>query len=166
LRLINLIIFDKLCVKWYFSLKVKTRSIFIAFVVVVIAVAGILFINKKLKVNKLLAPSVTPTIQQKIESKFLGLTIPTDAERAELKDVSGGGGIGLATRTEILADLPDPPKGQFYQARLEKDGKTVLIGNLKIAKGGWMINYNSGAFPGYNKVIVTLGDTHILEGSF
>ena len=144
----------------------KTRSIFIAFVVVVIAVAGILFINKKLKVNKLLAPSVTPTIQQKIESKFLGLTIPTDAERAELKDVSGGGGIGLATRTEILADLPDPPKGQLYQARLEKDDKTVLIGNLRVAKGGWMISYNSGAYPGYNKVIVTLGDTHILEGSF
>jgi hypothetical protein len=145
---------------------VKTRSIFIAFVVVVIAVAGVLLMKKNLKVNKLLAPSVTPTIQQKIESKFLGLNIPTDAERAELKDVSGGSGIGLATRTEILADLPDPPKGQFYQARLEKDGKTVLIGNLKIAKGGWMISYNSEAYPGYNKVIVMLGDTHILEGSF
>jgi hypothetical protein len=82
---------------------VKTRSIFIAFVVVVIAVAGVLLMKKNLKVNKLLAPSVTPTIQQKIESKFLGLNIPTDAERAELKDVSGGSGIGLATRTEILA---------------------------------------------------------------
>lgn len=166
MRLIKLIIFDKRCVKWYFSLRMKTRSLFTAFVIVVIAVAGILLINKKLKVNKLLAPSVTPTVQQKIESKFLGLTIPDDAERTELKDVSGGEGIGLATRTEILADLPEPPKGQFYQARLEKDGKTVLIGNLKIAKGGWMINYNSSAYPGYNKVIVTLGDTHILEGSF
>jgi hypothetical protein len=144
----------------------QTKNIFIAFVIVVAIIAGVLILNKKIKVNKILAPSAPPTVQQKIVGKFLGLTIPDDVERAELKDVSGGGGIGIATRTEILADLPDPPKGQFYQARLEKDGKTVLIGNLKIAKGGWMISYNSGAYPGYNKVIVMLGDTHILEGSF
>jgi hypothetical protein len=72
--------------------------------------------------------------------------------------------MGLATRNEILADLPS---GQSYQGWLENsNGKTVLLGTLKMAKGGWLLNYNSGAYPGYNKVIVTAGQKHILEGSF
>ena len=144
----------------------RTRSVFIAFIVIVAIIVGVLIINKKLKVNKLLAPSVTPNIQQQIENKFKGLIIPSDAEKIELKDVSGGVGMGLATRTEILADLPELPSGQFYQGWLEKDGKTVPLGNLKLAKGGWMLNYNSSIYPGYNKVIVTVGEKHILEGSF
>jgi hypothetical protein len=83
-----------------------------------------------------------------------------------LKDVTGGVGMGIATRSEILADLPDPTNGQYYQVFLEKDGKTVLLGRLEKAKGGWILNYNSAKFPGYNKVIITVGTTHILEGSF
>ena len=94
------------------------------------------------------------------------MVIPTDAEKIELKDVSGGSGMGIATRNEILADLPTLPNGQFYQGWLEKDGKTVLLGTLELAKGGWILNYNSSVYPGYNKVVVTVGEKHILEGSF
>jgi hypothetical protein len=90
-----------------------------------------------------------------------------DVEKIELKDVSGGSGIGIATRNEILADLSTLPNGQFYQGWLENSsGKTVLLGTLKLAKGGWILNYNSSVYPGYNKVIVTAGTKHILEGSF
>lgn len=75
--------------------------------------------------------------------------------------------MGIATRTEVLADLPGLANGQFYQVRLQNiNGKEVLLGNLRQAKGGWILEYNSVKFPGYNKVIVTLGTKHILEGSF
>ena len=78
-----------------------------------------------------------------------------------------GRGMGLATRNEILADLPTLPNGQSYQGWLENSsGKTVLLGTLKEAKGGWILNYNSSIYPGYNKIIVTVGVKHILEGSF
>jgi hypothetical protein len=144
----------------------RLKNIVITFLILIIFVVGVLVIFKKSKNKGLVVPTATPSIQQKIESKFKGLTIPADAEKVELKDVSGGNGMGLAMRGEILADLPILTEGQFYQAWLEKDGKEVLIGKLEIAKGGWILNYDSSKYPGYNKVIITLGTTHILEGSF
>jgi hypothetical protein len=144
----------------------RLKNIVITFLILIIFVVGVLVIFKKSKNKGLVVPTATPSIQQKIESKFKGLTIPADAEKVELKDVSGGNGMGLAMRGEILADLPILTEGQFYQAWLEKDGKEVLIGKLEIAKGGWILNYDSSKYPGYNKVIITLGTIHILEGSF
>ena len=142
------------------------RNILIAFIVVVAVVAGVLFIKNR-KATTVLAPSASPSVQQQIQNKFNGLVIPTDAEKVELKDVSGGSAMGLATRSEILADLPTLPSGQVYQGWLENSsGKTVLLGILKSAKGGWILSYDSGRFPGYNKVIVSQGNVHILEGSF
>ena len=35
-----------------------------------------------------------------------------------------------------------------------------------MAKGGWILDYSSSKYPGYNKIIVTQGTAHILEGSF
>jgi hypothetical protein len=145
---------------------VRTKDILAAFIVIVVVVAGILVIKNRAKIAQKVSPTASPSIQQQIESKFNGLVIPADAEKIELKDVSGGSGMGIATRNEILADLPALPSGKFYQGWLENNGKTVLLGTLKMAKGGWILNYNSGAFPGYNKVIVTVGEKHILEGSF
>jgi hypothetical protein len=145
---------------------VRTKDILVAFIVIVAIVAGVLLIKNRAKIAQKVSPTATPSIQQQIENKFKGLVIPQDQESIELKDVSGGSGIGLATRNEILADLPTLPNGQFYQGWLEKDGKAVLLGTLKMAKGGWILNYNSSIYPGYNKVIVTVGGKHILEGSF
>lgn len=144
----------------------RGRNLFVAFVVIVAVVAGVLLIKNRAKIAQKVNPTASPSIQQQIENKFKGLVIPTDAEKIELKDVSGGVGMGIATRNEILADLPTLANGKFYQGWLEKDGKAVLLGTLNLAKGGWILNYNSSVYPGYNKVIVTQGSTHILEGSF
>ena len=139
----------------------------VGFIVLVAIIAGVLILNKKIKVNKLPVPSATPSIQQKIESKFQGLKVPSGEASIELKDVSGKGGMGVATKSEIMADLPDLGEGQLYQGWLENSsGKTVLLGNLKMAKGGWILDYSSSKYPGYNKIIVTQGTAHILEGSF
>ena len=150
----------------------KTKNIFIAFILVVAVVAAVLVVKNRRKTTSTANPLVTPSVQQQLENKFNGLVIPEDEESIELKDVSGGTGMGLATRSEILADLPALPTGKFYQGWLEKDlpaqagVKPVLLGTLKMAKGGWILNYNSSAYPGYNKVIVAVGGKHILEGSF
>lgn len=145
----------------------KTRDIVVGFLVLVIVVAAVLVIGRvKINTNKVQAPSATPSIQQRVVSKFNGLVIPQDEAHVELKDVSGGNSAGLATRTEILADLPDLAAGQFYQGWLENGGKMVLLGKLRMAKGGWILDYNSSKYPGYNKVVVTLDGKHILEGSF
>jgi len=142
------------------------KKILIYFVVIVAVIALFLYFRSKKTVNTLPVIAPTPTIEQKIESKLKGFTIPTDAERIELKDVSGGDSFGIATRNEIMADLPEPTLGQYYQAYLEKEGKTVVLGRMEEGKGGWIISYDSSRFPGYYKVIVMLGAKHILEGSF
>lgn len=144
----------------------KNRNILVAFVVLVAIIAGVLIFKNRSKIVPKVNPTATPSIQTQIESKFKGLVIPADAEKVELKNVSGGSGMGIATRSEILADLPTPSGGQFYQVWLGNGGKTVLLGNLKMAKGGWLLNYSSSVYPGYNKVIVTMGGKSILEGSF
>ena len=138
----------------------------ITFIVIVIIVAGVLVIRNRAKIAPKVTPSATPSIQQQIENKFKGLVVPQGEAGIDLKDVSGGAGMGIATRSEIIADLPTLPSGQFYQVWLENNGKTVLLGKLSMAKGGWILNYNSSTYPGYNKVIVTVGTKHILEGSF
>ena len=143
----------------------RAKDVLITFIVIVIIVAGVLVIKNRGKITLKVSPSATPSIQQQIESKFNGLVIP-QGERIDLKDVSGGIGMGIATRSEIIADLPTLPAGQFYQGWLENNGKTALLGRLSQSKGGWILNFNSSNYPGYNRVIVAVGAKHILEGSF
>ncbi|MEK7470483.1 MAG: hypothetical protein AAB622_00545 [Patescibacteria group bacterium] len=143
----------------------KAKDIVIGIAVVALLTATILVVknNRDAKLQESLKG--TPTIEQKVEEKFGGLQVPADVEKTELKDVSGGDGFGIATRTEVLADLPSPANGA-YQVWLEKDGKKVLLGNMRVAKGGYLLEYSSAKFPGYDKVIVTLNSSNILEGSF
>lgn len=150
----------------------KAKDIVIGIAVVALLTATILVVKNKRDANLQESLKGTPTIEQKIEEKFGGLQVPADVEKTELKDVSGGDGFGIATRTEVLADLPIPANGA-YQVWLEKDppageasGKKVLLGNMRIAKGGYLLEYSSAKFPGYDKVIVTLNSSNILEGSF
>ena len=164
--------FDKEHYKCYFS-PMKAKDIVIGVAVVTLLTIAVLVIKNKRDAKLQGSLAQTPTIEEKIENKFGGLTVPADVEKAELKDVSGGNGYGIATRTEILADLPEPVAGKFYQAWLEKDpsageasGKKVLLGSLRIAKGGYLLEYNSAKFPGYNKVIISLDNGNVLEGSF
>jgi hypothetical protein len=105
-----------------------------------------------------------------------------------LSDVSGGNSSGIATRKfenetfslTILADLPDTEQGGFYQGWLERgdedseDYSLIPAGKMKLAKGGWMLNFESSTdYSDYNQVIVSsesVSDNNleepILEGSF
>ena len=145
----------------------KLKNIAIGFFVLVVIIAGVLMIKNRNRKTSVTLPLATPSIQEQMKNKFKNLVIPSDIEKIELRDVSGGVGMGIATRTEIIADLPELLNGKYYQGWLENvSGQKVLLGVFNMAKGGWILNYNSSSYPGYNKVIVTQGETHILEGSF
>lgn len=143
----------------------KFRDIVIGAIVLGLLVGGALWIRNS-RLNKQALTVTTPSIEEKIGETFNGLTIPEGVEKAELKDVSGGNGFGIATRTEVLADLPDPDRGEFYQAWIEKGDQKILLGKMRVAKGGYLIEYDGARYPGYDKVVVTLGEKRILEGSF
>ncbi len=156
------------------DLSSRKRDILIGLVVLVL-IAGIFYLYKlqkpKLKVPENSAPTFQQ-VEQNLEGKFK-FNVPDDVEKAQLTDVSGGDGSGIATRTEILADIADPAVGYFYQAWLEKNGTLVSLGKMLMEKGGWLITYNGSKYIGYNKVIISLEKTfdskiekRILEGSF
>jgi len=129
----------------------------------------------------------TPSIEQKLEDSFK-YQIPEGFEKAELKDVSGDTGSGIATRKyesgrfshAVLADLPDPESGSFYEGWLvrgkEQDANFAYLstGKMNIAKGGYMLEFESSVdYSDYSAVVVTLEkvndkkpEKHILEGSF
>jgi hypothetical protein len=143
----------------------KGRDVVIGFIFLVLLVAGVLWIlrAKNIKISNL--PLPTPNIAQQVKNAFPN--IPDGVERANLKDVTGGNSIGAATRTEVVANLPELSAGKYYQVLLENSsGKDITLGSMRISKSGYILEYNSASFSGYNKVIVIQGSTHILEGSF
>ncbi|MFA6519188.1 MAG: hypothetical protein WCV93_06115 [Candidatus Shapirobacteria bacterium] len=111
-------------------------------------------------------PSGTPSIEEQIKEKFKGLEIPVDAEKVELKNVSEEPGMGIATRNEVLADLPTLKEGENYQVLISNGSKTILLGTMRQAKGGYLLEYDSSKYSGYNQIIIVKGSVHILEGSF
>ena len=150
--------------------KFNRKDVFVGLVILV-ALAGILYLVTKPKTKPLVIPD-SKKIEETIESKFK-LTIPDDIEKADLADVSGEGLAGIATRGEILADLPDPSGKEFYQAWLKKGEELVSLGKLRVAKGGWMIEYSAAKYPDFETVLVSREtvfdsklETRLLEGSF
>lgn len=82
----------------------------------------------------------------------LDVEVPDDATRVNLRDVSGEGGAGIATRREdsdrllqsILVALPEPGAGEFYEAYLVADNdevESLYLGKLRSVKGGWTLDY-------------------------
>jgi hypothetical protein len=161
------------------------RDIVIGFVIFSV-VALIIFWSKKPRVTPVETP--TPTPEVKLEEKF-NYEIPEDSNKIDLTDVSGGVSRGIATRSYkngrfehvILADIPDPDKGYFYQGWLTTKGKEgeegfsyVKTGKLRVAKGGYLLEFQSSRdYTSFSQVWVTLEKTddtkpekHILEGSF
>jgi len=148
--------------------------------IIVLAIAG-LFLSRSRKPEAPQLDTTLPKTEENIENSFK-LEIPDDLEKAELLDVSGGISGGLATRKfenglftfAILVDLPEPPSGSFYEGWLVKDGKFVSVGQVFIAKGGYLLNFKSEVdYSDYDQVVVTLEKTkdsapegNILEGSF
>ncbi len=145
----------------------KTRDVVIGFVFLVILVAGVLWIFRTRGNKTSNLPLPTPNISERIKNAFPNLNIPEGVERANLTDIAGGNSIGVATRTEVVANLPELTSGKYYQVALEdSSGKSVKLGNMRIAKSGYILEYNSANFPGFNKVVIIQGSTRILEGSF
>lgn len=155
----------------------------VGILLIIIYVLSGRFNTPQLKLN----PSPSPTVEQKIEQKF-NVAIPDNLEKAILKDVSGGESEGIATRKylsgkfnlTVLAALPDPENPNFYEVWIakgkvgDKDYQIIPVGKLRIAKGGWLVDFNSTKnYPDFNSVIVSLEkkitkipEKIILEGSF
>jgi len=155
--------------------------------VVLLAVAGLIYWRQVSRKTEQQTVPETLSVEDKIEDKFK-YQIPDDVEKAELKDVAGGDASAISTRkfennkftSAVLADLPDPATGSFYQGWLVKgeEGKegyaVVSLGRLQVAKGGWMVDFSTATnYSDYDKVLITLEktfdktpETKILEGSF
>ncbi len=147
--------------------------------IVLTVLAGIVYLVRRPK-DKLRVTS-TPSVEERMEDVF-NLEIPEDAEKAPLEDVTGGNASGIATRSYedgrfvhvVLADLPDPEVGSFYEGWLARGDNFVSTGKLRIAKGGYLLEFESGVdYSDFDEVVVTLEaiedrnpEQHVLEGSF
>lgn len=162
------------------------RDIVIGLVILALLVGVVYWRQTSKKEEEIKVPE-TLSVEDVLEEKFK-LEIPEDVDKAELKDVSGGNASGLATRDfkdgqfshTILADLPEPEAGKFYEGWLVKgeEGKegfeAISTGRMRVAKGGYLLEYKSSKdLKDYTKVVVTLEtkadktpEKHILEGNF
>ena len=150
------------------------KEIFVGLFVILV-ILGIIFGIKKAKDSKVKPLNIpTPVVTQELESRFK-LAIPDNSERINLQAVPGFEGVGIATRKFangvfshiIVADLPTPETGN-YQAWLIRDSNTkVSTGALKLAKGGYLLEFNSNIdYSDYKKVEVKLENKVVLTGSF
>lgn len=156
----------------------KARDIVIGLIILAVLAGTIYFIRRP---RQSLEELPSPSIEEKIEESF-NLEIPEDVDKAQLKDVTGGTSSGIATRSYeggkfshmVLADLPDPAAGAFYEGWLMMGKDFFSTGKMRIAKGGWILEYESGVdYSDYNQAVITrelvddrTPETHILEGSF
>lgn len=174
------------------NLRPMRRNVVIGLIALAIF-AGIVYWYQRARKASQLPVSPQPTFEETFEDRF-NIQVPEDVDKAELRDVSGGDASGLATRNylpaqagearrfthSVLADLPDPPTGSFYEGWLvrgkEGDENFAFIstGKMRLAKGGYILEFESGKdYSLYSGVIVTLErlddikpEKHILEGSF
>lgn len=160
-------------------MKFKTRDVIVGIIVIAAVVTAGLF-YKNLKSPKTLPTPTPSTTKSDIQGMF-NYQVPEDVESVELKDVSGGSSKAIATRKfengtfthAVLADLPDLDKG-FYEGWLVAGDKYISTGKLRIAKGGYLLEFSSAIdYSDYPKVVITkeliddqTPETHILEGSF
>lgn len=158
---------------------VNRRDIVIGLVILAILAAVVYWVRRPRP--SLQVPQSSPSVEEKIEEAF-NLEIPEDVDKADLRDVSGGDSSGIATRKfeagkfthTVLADLPAPAPGTFYEGWLVKGTSFFSTGKMRIAKGGYLLEFKSSVdYSDYNKVVITLEkvddkkpETHILEGSF
>lgn len=151
------------------------KDIAIGAVIVIVLIGAIIALRRAGQNNNSVAstPAPTASVEQKIEDAFK-VDIPDDADKAEL---NGSDGSGIATReykdqkftATILADLPD--KDASYRVEIRKADQAedkIVLGVMRVAKGGYMIEYQSNKdLTSYEKVVVLTADSKVvLEGSF
>ena len=164
----------------------KGRVFWIIALAVIIAGFYFLFLRKP-EAPGLEVTENTPQITDEMKSSF-GVLIDDNAEKTELVDVTGGMASAIATRIyengvfthAVLADLPDPTSGTFYEGWLvrgkagDSDFDFISTGKMQLAKGGYVLEFESQTdLSDYAGVVVTLEtklddvpEEHILEGSF
>jgi hypothetical protein len=162
----------------------ERRDIVIGILILVAVAAAIFLLRRNPSIPQIAdnTPNQTPTAEQKFENSFK-TDIPDDVEKVELKDVANIKATALATRkwesnrftATVMADLPDPaPTDGFYQAWIQKDDTVVSLGRMRLAKGGWIVEYQGSTnYSDYKNVLITQEkfadnkpETHLLEGSF
>jgi hypothetical protein len=170
----------------------RSRDILVGVVVIILVIlVAVFLIRRRQAANVVTNSSPLPTpvseFQQNLENNF-GITVPSTATKADLTDTTGGGQMGLVTADKtngqnsytVIANLETPASGYFYQAWLVRgsQGDTnyepVLLGNLNVAKGGWLVNYvtprdlsdHKSVWITLEKVNDQIPEKHILEGSF
>lgn len=142
----------------------KSRDVVVGFIIIVILITSVLLV-KKAKVDKFnITPVQTPSIETRIKNTFNGIIIPDDTDKIELSDISGGESYGIVTKTEILANLPELSEGKFYSVTLTKNEDLIKLGNMRKAKGGFVLEYNFSNHTGY-RVTVLEGLKPVLVGS-
>lgn len=156
-------------------------------ILILALLGGVIYWRQRSQPSEEMRVPETLSVEEQLEQRF-GTEIPEDVEKAELRDVTGGASSAIATRKfengvfthSVLADLPDPQGGHFYEGWLvrgqEGDENFVVLstGRMRIAKGGWVLDFQSNNnLSDYNNVVITLEEvadttpeTHILEGSF
>jgi hypothetical protein len=166
----------------------KRRDIVIGLVILLVIV-GLFYFRQKGNGEDMIVPEeqTASDVERRIEERF-NVEIPDDVNKAELRDANDGDGSAIATRKmenntfthSVLADLPDPETGKFYQAWLvrgeeaDEDYSIVLTGRMQVAKGGWVLEYSTTQnLEDHNRVLVTLESVNdqkaedvVLEGEF
>lgn len=167
----------------------KGRDIVIALVILAL-LGGFVYLRQRNAPNgdELKVPEAQSSTEQNLEDKFK-IQIPDDADKSELKDVSGGNASGMvSTKFEnnkltgsVLADLPAPASGEYYEVWAEKgtsgssDYSITSLGRLTSAKGGYVLNISAGTDYKNNsdKILITsekkadmTPETKVLEGDF
>lgn len=153
----------------------SNRKDIVTGLIVILLIVGGVYLFKYLKKPRVTVSTPSPVsyeFQKDFEDSFR-LDIPDDVNSVELKDVAGGDSRGIATDNEVLVDAEDPETGYYYEAWLEKESGLVSLGKLRVAKGGWLIEYDRSKYPTSTKVIISLEkkndnkiEKKILEGSF
>lgn len=165
----------------------KRNDIVIGVITVVIIAVVLLLLRQSQSPPVLQNPNPSPSSQQQIEDAF-NLEIPDDVEKIDLEDVADIGGVAIATRkfengeftSTVLADLPDPIPGSFYQVWITKDdpasasSQFLSLGRMRLAKGGWILEFRSTTdYLDYNGFLISEEKTsdnsperHLMQGQF
>ncbi len=159
----------------------ERRDIVIGVIILALLGAFIYFRQQRIDREEELKVPETLSVEDIIEESFK-IEIPEDVEKAELKDVVGGDSSGIATRKfengrfahMVLADLPDPETGSYYEGWLVNGDSVISTGRMQIAKGGYLLEFSSDTdYSDHSEVVVTKEkiadknpEEHILEGSF
>ena len=159
------------------------KSLLILILIAVLIIVIFVFTGRK-ESEEGVMPETQKTASPLVE-KSPAKAMGTIRKQGELKDVSGRDGSGMAQvifeegkfTHSVIALIPDPPSGQFYEGWLvKKEGGQVVnffsTGKMTKEGGAYILNFEDKKdYPEHNDVVITLEkiddkkpEKHILEG--